>query len=153
MTYTWIVFMSYNIMFTSGSRRPPCLKGWELSIHALLLVWEFLHEEYDLKFLLTGRINPDPVENLSSVITGKGGARDNPDSVQFPATLRQVPSCTCWNHSWNQQLKCSHQLDLSLYQDLSCIVVPFRFKWRPFISWWKCISVLAVTNDFIYPYN
>ena len=61
----------------------------------MLLLGEFLHDESDLKFLLTGRINEDPVENLSSVIRGKGGVRDNPDSDQCQAALRQVHSCTC----------------------------------------------------------
>ena len=43
-----------------------------------------------MKFLLTGRLNQDSLENLFSVIRGKGGHRDNPDSVQFKAAFTET---------------------------------------------------------------
>ncbi|GFO46696.1 THAP domain-containing protein 9 [Plakobranchus ocellatus] len=43
-----------------------------------------------MKFLLTSRLNQDCVENLFSVIRGKGGHRDNPDVGQFTSALQQV---------------------------------------------------------------
>ena len=43
-----------------------------------------------MKFLLTGRLNQDSLENLFSVIRGKGEHRDNPDSVQFKAAFTET---------------------------------------------------------------
>ena len=68
----------------------PCLEGWKLSIQSLLNLWEELKTESNLKFLLTNRLNQDCVENLFSVIRGRGGHRDNPDPVQFRAEYRSV---------------------------------------------------------------
>ena len=61
-----------------------------MNINALLGIWQTLHSQYNLKFLLTGRLNQDCVENLFSVIRAKGGPRDNPDAGQFRAAFAQV---------------------------------------------------------------
>ena len=42
------------------------------------------------KYLLTNRLNGDCLENLFSIIQGKGGFRDNLDSQQFWAAFRHV---------------------------------------------------------------
>ena len=39
---------------------------------------------------MTNRLNQDCVENLFSIIHGKGGKRDNPDAREFRASYRQV---------------------------------------------------------------
>ena len=39
---------------------------------------------------MTNRLNQDCVENLFSIIRGKGGKRDNPDAREFRASYRQV---------------------------------------------------------------
>ena len=70
------------------------LDGWMLDINALLMLWEDLHSTHGLKFLLTNRLNQDCVENLFSVIRGKGGPRDNPDAGQFRTALRKVSHST-----------------------------------------------------------
>ena len=64
--------------------------GWQMNIHALLALWQTLHTQYNVKFLLTSRLNQDCVENLFSVIRAKGGPRDNPDAGQFRAAFAQV---------------------------------------------------------------
>ena len=75
---------------SKGKRSLPCLAGWELSINALLMLWDTLHSQHNVKFLLTNRLNQDCVENLFSVIRAKGAQRDNPDAAQFRAAFRQV---------------------------------------------------------------
>ena len=73
-----------------GKKRLPCVSGWIISIKSLLGLWQTLHTDHKLQFLLTRRLNSDCVENLFSVIRGKGGHVDKPDATQFRQFLRQV---------------------------------------------------------------
>ena len=75
---------------TPSSRSLPCLSGWKMAIRCLLDLFEDLHTNHGIDFLLTNRLNQDCVENLFSVIRGKGGHRDNPTAEQFRHALRQV---------------------------------------------------------------
>ena len=68
----------------------PCSKRWQMSINALMPLWPELHSTHGYKFLLTSRLNQDCIENMFSIIRGKGGNRDNPDPQQFRAAFRQV---------------------------------------------------------------
>lgn len=86
----------------------PCLSGWLMNINALTLLWEILKSEYNFSFLLTSRLNQDSLENLFSVIRGRGGHRDNPDPVHFHSAFKQVlvqnmfvpaPSSNCQDDS------------------------------------------------------
>ena len=67
-----------------------CVKGWLTNINALQMLWSLLKFEYNLTFLLTSRLNQDSLENLFSIIRGRGGQRDNPDHVHFQAAFKQV---------------------------------------------------------------
>ena len=73
-----------------GSRKLPCLAGWRSAIMCLKQLWDDLHTQHGIRFLMTNRLNQDCAENLFSVIRGKGGNRDNPDARCFRAALRQV---------------------------------------------------------------
>ena len=53
-------------------------------------MWDYLKTEQNFKFLLTNRLNQDCVENLFSIIRGKGGFRDNPDAVQFKDAFKYI---------------------------------------------------------------
>ena len=75
---------------TKEKKSPPCLEGWQISINALMMLWDKLHSEHDFRFLLTNRLNQDYVENLFSIIRAQGAQRDNPDAGQFRAAFRQV---------------------------------------------------------------
>ena len=75
---------------SASGRKLPCLEGWKMAISCLLQLWEHLRQNHGLKFLFTNRLNQDCIENLFSVIRGKGGQRDNPDPSQFRAAFRQV---------------------------------------------------------------
>ena len=70
-----------------SGRQLPCLQGWQISIKALLMLWEALSIQHGFKFLLTNRLNQDCIENLFSLIRAKGAQRDNPDAGQFRAAF------------------------------------------------------------------
>ena len=74
---------------SNGKIQPYCINGWQLSIQALLMIWDVLHKDYNLTFLLTSRLNQDPLENFFSIIRRKGIQRVNPDAAQFRAAFRQ----------------------------------------------------------------
>ena len=73
---------------TKGKKSPPCLEGWQISINALMMLWDKLHSEHNFRFLLTTRLNQDCVENLFSIIRAQGAQRDNPNAGQFRAAFR-----------------------------------------------------------------
>ncbi len=75
---------------SQGKRKLPCLTGWKMAITCLLQLWDDLHQTTGVRFLLTNRLNQDCLENLFSVIRGKGGHRDNPDALQFRTAFRQA---------------------------------------------------------------
>ena len=58
--------------------RIACVSGWVLTISALLQLYNELTKSYNFKYMLTNRLNQDCIENLFSVIRGRGGHRDNP---------------------------------------------------------------------------
>ena len=80
----------FSSVASLSTRQPPCLAGWKMAINVLLQLWDDLHTNHGLAFLLTNRLNQDCVENLFSIIRGKGGHRDNPDPCQFRQAFRQV---------------------------------------------------------------
>ena len=53
-------------------------------------LWQHLKKEEKFKFILTGRLNQDCVENLFSIIRGKGGFCDNPYVEQFKAAFKYL---------------------------------------------------------------
>jgi len=74
-----------------GSRASvPCVAGWLMNINALRIIWSALKSEYNISFLLTSRLNQDSLENLFSIIRGRGGHRDNPGPVHFQSAFKQV---------------------------------------------------------------
>ena len=60
--------------------RIKCLKGWLITIKAVLLIWNLLQQNHGFKFLLTRRLNTDPFENFFGSIRQQGGNSDNPYS-------------------------------------------------------------------------
>lgn len=105
----------------------PCLSGWLMNINALKLLWEILKSEYNFSFLLTSRLNQDSLENLFSVIRGRGGHRDNPDPVHFHSAFKQVlvqnmfvpaPSSNCKDDSGEYLLNID---DFSIRTDIPLV--------------------------------
>ena len=67
-----------------------CIRGWKISINATIGLWTDLHKNFDFHYLLTNRLNQDCIENLFSILRGKGENRDNPSPVEFRASFQQV---------------------------------------------------------------
>ena len=68
-----------------------CLQGWLVAqLNAILQIWEHLKTMHDFKFLLTRRLNSDPIENLFRAIRQQGGNSDNPTPVKFTRAFRKL---------------------------------------------------------------
>ena len=70
------------------STRIQCVKGWVLSMSATIALWDDLRKNYNVKYLLTSRLNQDPIENLFAVVRQKGGCNDTPQCDQFRHCLK-----------------------------------------------------------------
>ena len=81
---------SLQVADSKSKTASPCFAGWLMNINALKLLWEILKSEHNFSYLLTSRLNQDALENLFSVIRGRGGHRDNPDPVHFQSAFKQV---------------------------------------------------------------
>jgi hypothetical protein len=60
------------------------------TLNAILQIWEHLKTMHDFKFLLTRRLNSDPIENFFGAIRQQGGNSDNPTPVQFTGAFRKL---------------------------------------------------------------
>jgi hypothetical protein len=95
------------------TNRIKCLKGWLLTINAILLIWEHLKVSHEFKFLLTRRLNTDPIENFFGSIRQQGGNSDNPTPVQFTRAFRKLFFSSFLNSSAGN---CDDDLDTLLAQ-------------------------------------
>ncbi len=68
--------------------RIKCIQGWVLTISAVIMLWEDLHNNYDFMFLFTRNLNQDPIENLFSVVRYRGGCNDTPMCNHFRFALK-----------------------------------------------------------------
>ena len=66
-----------------------CLNGPCLTIDSVLSLWSVLKEEESLEFLLTRRLNQDPLENFFETIKQDGNS-DNPTPLQFTRAFRKL---------------------------------------------------------------
>ena len=67
-----------------------CLNGLCLTINSVLSLWSVLKEEESLDFLLTRRLNQDPLENFFGTIRQQGGNSDNPTPLQFTRAFKKL---------------------------------------------------------------
>ena len=96
--------LTWKVTDKGAPSRPPCFDGFVQAINVALLLREELVMTGRVKFLLTGRMNQDSIENLFSQIRSKGGHRYNPSSKDFRYAYRNlscqmllvpVPSANC----------------------------------------------------------
>lgn len=66
----------------------PFQKGILLSNESLIQMYNYLHEVYNVEYILTNRLNQDVLENFFSYIRGMGGANDHPTPLDFKYRLR-----------------------------------------------------------------
>lgn len=57
---------------------------------ALPRLYEFLKEKYDVKYILTHRLNQDLLENMFSQIRARGGLYDHPSPLAALYRLRVI---------------------------------------------------------------
>ena len=70
--------------------RIRCLKGWLVTIKAITMIWDHLQANHAFTFLLTRRLNTDPLENFFGSIRQQGGNSDNPTPIQFTRAFRKL---------------------------------------------------------------
>lgn len=66
-----------------------CVKGWISNISALQHLWQDLHA-YGFQFLLTRRLNQDPLEHLFGVIRSRFGNCEHPTPKGVTTALKQA---------------------------------------------------------------
>ena len=67
-----------------------CLKALKQTLNGIMEIWKHLHEELSFQFLLTRRLNQDPLENFFGQIRAQGGNCDNPTPIQFSRAFRKL---------------------------------------------------------------
>lgn len=72
----------------SGDKRnPPCFKGFRLTISSVLQFWGDLKRE-GTPYLITSRLNQNPLENVFGVVRTRGGHCDNPSAASLRRSLQ-----------------------------------------------------------------
>lgn len=87
-----LTFFSSIKVFENQRKRENMyyLSGFEWTIRSILLLWDDL-KALGVKFLLTGFLNQDPVENFFSVVRNRGGYNPTPTVRQFrTATQKNI---------------------------------------------------------------
>ena len=77
----------------------PCITGWQLSISAVIVLWNDVKSVCGVKYLCTRKLNQDPLEHCFSFIREKGGCCANPDPKQFADAYKQVLIKSCISQS------------------------------------------------------
>ena len=70
--------------------RIKCLKGWLVTLKAIISIWDQLKTTHEFKFLFTRRLNTDPLENFFGTIRQQGGNSDTPTPVQFTRAFTKL---------------------------------------------------------------
>jgi hypothetical protein len=76
---------------TSAVELAPCFHSLKLSARVVLLLFdELVTQENTLNYLLTRRMNQDPLENFFSIIRRRGGYDRNPTAFSFKNNMRHI---------------------------------------------------------------
>lgn len=74
------------------------LDGWRISISSLIGLWNDLKDE-GFSYILTRRLNQDPLENFFGTIRQQGGNSVNPTPVQFTRAFKKLFLMSFLQHS------------------------------------------------------
>ncbi|KAF1384400.1 hypothetical protein PFLUV_G00119740 [Perca fluviatilis] len=102
--------------FRSG-RTPPCQNGMRLSIKSILLVHKRCTDA-GMKYVCTAKLNQDCIENLFSLVRGKGGHKYNPSAREFTAALRGLSQLTLVTTSLALPPPTIEPMDVQLVADI-----------------------------------
>lgn len=103
----------------SGRPNPPCFNGLVLGINSVLSLYNSLISEKNTTYLLTGRLNQDPIENIFGVLRQRGGYNANPSAKQFRCGLQHVMSIRLMDPPGlsNCEPDCDINLDIQQQED------------------------------------
>ncbi|XP_077494730.1 uncharacterized protein LOC144105484 isoform X1 [Amblyomma americanum] len=71
-------------------KQPHTIKGWQITIKALLLLWTDLKADFDYTHLFTRRLQQDPLENFFAIVRQKHGCNETPNVYQFVAAVKHI---------------------------------------------------------------
>ena len=111
-----IAFISSLKVFdgsTEVTGRIKCIKGWLITINAIILIWKHLQKNHNFTFLFTRRLNTDPLENFFGTIRQQGGNSDNPTPTQFIRAFRKLLFSSLFTSNTGN---CAEDLDALLSQ-------------------------------------
>ncbi|KAH9384075.1 hypothetical protein HPB48_026058 [Haemaphysalis longicornis] len=83
--FSW--FQSWK--FESGSQ-PRTIRGWQVTVRAIVLLWAELQASFGFQFLLTRNLNQDLLENLFGIVRQQHGCNETPNAYQFAAGLKHI---------------------------------------------------------------
>ena len=67
-----------------------CLKGWVITLKSIISLLHRLYNDGIVSFLITRRLNQDPLENPFGSIRQQGGNSDNPTPIQFKRAYKKL---------------------------------------------------------------
>lgn len=85
-----LIDMKHNLQNSKfiRSTKPPCLKGWVISITSILNLAKDLRDNYGIEKLLTRHLNL--LENCFAIVRQQHGNVKNPNRYQFQNGLRHT---------------------------------------------------------------
>ena len=98
--YLYMMADIFKRVKIQGSRgATPCITGWQVSISAVISLWDEVKSVCGVKYLCTRKLNQDPLDNCFSFTRAKGGFCANPDPKQFADAYKQVLIKSCISQS------------------------------------------------------
>lgn len=79
----------FNAKGKNATNSVKCIRRWQISINALLQLWDSLHQVRKYQFLLTRRLNKDPLGNYFKMIRQQHGNAINLTPVQFVSSFKK----------------------------------------------------------------
>ncbi|KAM7306730.1 uncharacterized protein ISCGN_010398 [Ixodes scapularis] len=75
---------------SADKRQPHTIKGWQVTIKAVLFLWGEVHQDLGFDSLLTRRLQQDALEKIFGIVRQQHGCNDNPTLFQFIAGLKHI---------------------------------------------------------------
>lgn len=108
-------FIDWSLKWSTkpdGLQRAPCLKGFPLSVQAILGVYKSIAKEYPGFELAAGLCNQDSVEHLFSKLRQRGGHNPNPTARMVRLSIRHILSIGYIYGSDRANVQCDKALSL-----------------------------------------
>ena len=121
--YLYMMTDIFKRVKIKGSRvATPCITGWQLSISAVIVLWNDIKSVCGVKYLCRRKLNQYPLEHCFRFIRAKGGFCANPDTKQFADAYKQVLIKSCISQS--ELSDCESDTN-------SLLLLPLMMSWVP----------------------